>query len=227
MSEDKIGKFISSFTDYLYYSRNREALKQLVDKIKGALQDEEQKNETNVYSDFDKLVELIDNTDCNPALLILKNQNEKFDMFAFKKGITIKFSELASSEEFLKRIRKSPDEGFVISDVEAEDMLNFLKAYYIYRGKPKQVKNAQNITYDYNHKCLEMTSSLEKYDGLESDYNLQLKNIILYDIDVLPYDLNCLDSYYRKNNEYFSDILKVVREDKYIGLKLSPVKRWW
>lgn len=229
MATYNIGNIIENFDDYLDYSFNREMIRRVVNKIKIALKEEDYGN-GDVYGDFTTLIKLITESSCSPAIIVLKNKNELFDMFIFKHGITANFNELISSEIFVDRLKEICKVGFVISDITSDDLLNFLKAYYIYREEPKPVSSAQNFTYDYNNSCLEMTTPLEKFEGLKNDYSMELTNIILYADDALPYSLGYLNSYKKssaKSNYDFAKVLKNVRENKYLGMKLHHVRDYW
>lgn len=181
-----------------------------------------------VYDKFVKVVGLFSQLPSAPVVLILKNENEKYDMYIFRNDVQISLKEVASSEIFMDKIRTNPRDGMVIGDVELKEIQDFLKAYYIFRQDPKLVKNAQNRVYDYNSFCLEMSSMADKFMGYADEELLRVKNTIIYADEVLPYSLEYLDNYKKKNYKIsFGEILNEVREDKYLGTSLMKVESRW
>lgn len=217
--------------DYYFYSSfsNKDKLAKVIHEFRNIIEEEinnEQKNKS-ILNEFIKLINLIASTNCEPAVLILKNEDNKYDMYIFKSGVSVTNNEVFSSEEFMKKIRKEAINGFVIGDISPKDVLNFLKAYYLYRQKPEQDKSALNISYNYDKWCLEMTTIMDKFDGIEKGTSMNLRNVILYDDDALPYNLDYLDKYKVGCSNDFERILRDVCKDKYLGTSLSKVQGWW
>lgn len=235
MSQYDIERFVEELEDYLKYSYNKSKFWELLKEFQQTIEENKRLNEgktiSETYDRFSDLIHLFSNsTYSEPLVLILKNNLENFDFYVFRHGLEIELNEVVSSENFMDKIRNNPREGMVIGNVKPKEALDFLKAYYIFRGEVKQSETAQNITYEYNNECLEMLSILDKFDGTENNASLEVKNTILYDNDALPYELSYLDNY-RKNvahdNTKFKEILKNVRGNKYLGTSLRKVTRWW
>lgn len=176
------------------------------------------------------LVELIGNPAKQCSVIILKNKMELFDMFIFEKEVSIALTNLASSESLEEMIRRNPMDGCVIENVSSDDILVFLKSYYIHRKEPSQSPTALNLVPEYDSECLEMASINDKFSESEPLNRIPLKYIILYDKEALPYHLGYLDNYKKeiKSSFYqyrFCDILKEVRQDRFLGTSLKKFQR--
>ncbi len=230
--EDYVRAFCSVFNNEGFYSNNKQEIISVAKEIKLALEENDglENVKNRVYNDLKTLIRAVVGNSGEPIILILKNEDNKFDIYAFRHCLEISLNALVSSENFLEAVKRTRPSGMVIADVTATEVINFLKAYYLYREAPKKDKEALNEVYAYNRECLEMISILEKYDGLDADVTVPLKNIILYDGDALPYDLSYLDKYKGTNSETlgeFDNVLDRVCENKYLGTTLTKVSRWW
>lgn len=235
MTQFDIERFVDELSDYFKYSYNKEKLFSLLQEIQTHLyayyDGEKVENAKSAYDNFVLMIKLFDEYVSSPLVLILKNESSKFDFYIFRNGLEVRFDEVISSERFMTKLREKPQKGMVISDVESKEVLDFLKAYYLFRREPKIESDVQNIIYNYDKSCLEMLSILEKFEGINERLSLKVDNTILYDNDALPYDLGYLDRYKKmslnRNGNNFEDILKRVREDKYLGTSLNRVGNWW
>lgn len=189
------------------------------------------KEQTTSENDFDTkityLIEEIERKNAKVSFVILKNKRDLFDIFVFFDEVEFPMINLVSSESFEEFIRRNPATGKVIENVSPDDVLIFLKAYYIYREPAKESDTALNLTYEYSSKCLEMTSISEKYKGIEPLEKIPLKFIILYDDEALPYSLEYLSKYQesvaqrKKMHRYGMNIaLGEVRNDRFLGTSL-------
>lgn len=171
------------------------------------------------------------------VILILKNKDGLFDLYAFKNFVPAAAINVATSEAFLDYLRRKPIDGWIIDNIPADDVLVFLKAYYLYREEPEISKDANNLVNEYNHLSLRMISIDNYFDENNLASIDTLGNVVLYDKDALPYSLEYLDEYRKKQlfdtdtnkrNPYytFDKVLKMVRDDKYIGMSVRKYGRW-
>lgn len=221
--------YIDVFEEIMTSRKRGNTVISILKKIKEELDKEEMKEEKDSYLEFRRLINIIMRFNCSPAIFILKNNLGNFDFYIYKKGIMACLDSLVSSEAFFIANLKSNIDGFVIENVKPIEALNFLKAYYIFRDKPELDREANNPVIAYNKRCLEMSSTLEKFDGYATNQAIQLENIVLYDDDALPYSLDYLDACRDNNdtNKDFDKILANVCEDKYLGTNLSKGVSWW
>lgn len=171
--------------------------------------------------------ELESNNYMEPVLLVLKNNQDLFDLYIFPKTIVVNFDEIISSEQLFAKIRKEKiKNGKVLPDIPFDCIFNFLKAYYIYRGKVEISNTSNNPAYNYNNQCLEMKSVTDLFLDTDSKRPVKISNMLIYSDDALPYSLDYLDDYIdslstRYHKQSFEHILKDVIKDKYLGSTLT------
>lgn len=173
------------------------------------------------YDKTTRLVKSIERNEKDTSIVILKNKDNLFDMFIFYRELLLDRSKVSSSEDFLNEVRTKDLNGFVIENILSEDVLIFLKAYYIYREDAPISEDANNLVRDYSYKSLEMVGIKEMFCSEDSS-EVNLKNVILYDDEVLPYSLEYLDKYRKtKEEEVFSSIIEKVADDRFVGMSLT------
>lgn len=234
MSTYNIERFVDDLEDYLKYSYNRETLFELMQKLQLKIDENKDLNKdlivSSAYANFEKLIDLFERYTAEPLILILKNANQEFDMYIFRNGLNVCLNDIVSSETFMSKLRETPEDGMIIDNIKPEEVFNFLKAYYLYRKYPVQDPEALNQTYIYSKDSLELTSILEEFGDGAENVSINKKNAIIYDNDALPYSLEYLDIYKKflhTGEVEFADILRDVRENKYLGTSLKKVCGWW
>lgn len=152
------------------------------------------------------------------------------------KKVPVAAINLATSEAFLDYLRRNSVEGWVIDNVSAEDILIFLKTYYLYRLEPEISKDTNNLAMEHSYLSLEMVSINNYFNENDLSNIVSLDDVLLYDKEALPYNLDYLDNYRKRNiidvgtNQRnksctFDKVLQMVREDKYIGMSLKRYGR--
>lgn len=218
---------LQAFVDYMNKSEGKNALK----KILNVLESQRTGIETELESTFDKnivhLIKEIEKNKQEAVIIILKNKHSLYDIFIFKKKVEFSAINLVSSEVLEDTIRRNPVYGFVIENVSSQDILVFLKAYYIYRKDPHVSLEANNMFNEYSSESLEMLSIQEEFGQMDPDTKLPLKSIILYEAEALPYNLGYLDEHRKTiRREWYDleDIIKDVREDRFLGMSLKKYR---
>lgn len=177
-----------------------------------------------LYAMFVDLIRALESDDqIEPTLIALKNDQNLFDLYIIPKTITATIVDVAKSEAFFAKIREEKIEGNIIPNIPFEVLFNFLKAYYIYRGKVEISEASNNPACDYNNHCLEMKSISEIFNSYKT---VSLYNILVYPKDFLPYSLEYLDDYVAAESEKnykksFEIVQKAVIDDKYYGSTLK------
>lgn len=212
-SEEDLTNIIRKFKEY-YHNISMESTEQFDKKINA-------------------LVRLMENENKKCSVFILKNKNDLFDIYFFEEEVEFAFVNLVSSEALENTIRENPVNGYVIDNVSSEDILVFLKAYYIYRRDPSLSKTSLNLVTEYDYDSFEMAFIDEKFNAHEPKQKISFKHIILYDKEALPYNLNYLNDYKEKNinsktgERFFNFPILVsnVRENRFLGMSLRKFYR--
>lgn len=233
MNYNELGKAFNRFLDYLETYDGKKDLTKFLNLISAYSKNVLPETQSTYDSKIANLIRMLEYEKDNAVILILKNKNSFFDMFIFKREVSFAPINVATSEALLETIRKNPIDGYVIENISDEDILIFLKAYYVYRKSPEVSKTAMNLVNEYNYECLEMASFKEKFSRNDLSTPISLKSIILYDDEALPYHLDYLNDYHkeienrRTSSSYGTDfryIMKEVREDRFIGMSLQKYK---
>ncbi len=236
MSQFELDEFFENIVNYLKTPRGQDNLKEIFSIITMANQTSHTQYEVKEINSKEKLliqlIREIENTSSNnPTLIILKNENDLFDMYIFKQEISVTYDDVSSSEKFFAKVRNKKLTGRIIPDIPFYSLFTFLKAYYIHRGKVEINQTSNNPAYEYNNNCLEMQSTTDLFADIDKQNYLRLNNCLIYSDDALPYSLDYLDDYI-ENHTYFSKpmdfeiVFKDVKEDKYGGTTLSKFIGW-
>lgn len=175
------------------------------------------------------LIEEIEKEKNDEVIIILKNKNNYFDIYIFEEEVSFSVINLVSSEIFLDTLRRNPIDGYVIENISDDDILVFLKSYYIYRKSPQMSSTALNMVNQYNYECLELAAINDKFKGDNLERKVDLKSIILYDKDALPHYLEYLNDYHeeiealRARNKSYSlkNVMHNVRNNRFLGMSLK------
>lgn len=220
INENTLKKALINFRNYLDTVNGKTTVKSIALKLKEYIVED---SDAIVDKRFEALNYKMED---GCVLVILKNKRNLFDMYLFNKKISLSGSNLTSSEALEDTLRSNPQSGYVIDDISADDILIFLKAYYLYCSIPKEDKMAQNISRKYDAKSYEMVM-IEDMEKLEEQ---SFQYTILYPQEVLPYSLEYLNDYklnlFAKNvtGILFSEVLRSVRANRFIGLKLNKIR---
>lgn len=227
MSKIDIEGFIENFHYLLNSPSSLESLINFVRDIKALVREE------NYETDFDKkaaqIVHMVETSFNGGAILILKNSKSLFDVYIFDHEVSFSPINVTSSETLQDTIRRKPEKGWIVDNVLPEDILVFLKAYYVYRDEPGVSSSANNIVNEYGNTCLEMKSIGEKFKSDDLMREIPVSWALLYDSEALPYHLGYLNKYreevaYMKEHDQwyrFSSTLDTVRKNKFLGMSLT------
>lgn len=229
--DDDIERFFRYLARYLNSYGSENTMKEISSQLRKYFADVPSESGENFDRKASKLIMTVEKSYRAYSVIILKNENDLFDIFAFGNKLDFALVNLVSSEAFLDNLRRNPLDGYVIDNVSSDDVLIFLKAYYLHRKDPSLSQTSLNPVLEYNNYSLEMASIDEKFNEDDLGRKVPLQYIFLYDKAALPYSLSYLDEYKKtlfdnKGNcmlDFFS-LIKRVRQDRFIGMKLQKIK---
>lgn len=232
MDYDKTGKAFRYLVEHLNSSDGKRELKKFLQLISEALKGIERENRDSFTTKIVNLFWSIVEKRYEAVIVILKNKNELYDVFIFDDKVELPMISLVSSEAFEDMLRRNPLKGSVIENIDADDIIIFLKAYYISREEPNISSTALNLVNEYSPDCLEISSIQEKFVRFDPMKKLELKNIILYDKEVLPYSLSYLNEYRdstikdRGTGHYaLRSAINEVTRDRFLGMSVQKYRQ--
>lgn len=219
ISDYAIEKIFYELTNYFSSSEGKRTLDRLKDYYKVL---NEKGESTSVISERLIKVGNILETFPNPVIVILKNDKDLFDMFVFEDAVEFNAIDLVNSNNCIRRVLSSGICGSIINNLSITDAFTFLKTYYICRKKTRYDSTKNNEVLEYYNGCLNIVSYNDMFKSQSADFNrTKLKNIILYNDEIVSYPLNYLDNYKNSNRDYgFKYTYEKILKDEYFGSSL-------
>lgn len=228
MDYNEAGRAFKYLVRHIDSSDGKSELRKLLELFNEALKGIKMEDRSSFTNKIVNLLWNIKEKELESVIVILKNKNGFYDIFIFDDKVELPMISLVSSEAFVDMLRRDPLCGSVIENVESDDIVIFLKAYYICRDEVPISSTALNLVPEYSPNCLEMVSIQEKFARMNPMNKLELKNIILYDKDVLPYSLGYLNDYRKRTindrgtGRYaFTSVINEVRQDRFLGMNIK------